>query len=372
MLDVVPSLLALSVLLIMVSMTPPLAARLSLPYTAVLALLGVGLGFLLLLFQPEVMGASGEAGLVGDLLAGMGVIGLSADALIYIFLPPLLFVGGLGVDIRLLRDEFAAVLLMAVVAVVVCVLMVGGALSSVTDFGLAACLLLGAIVAATDPAAVIAIFRDLGAPRRLTTLVSGESLFNDAAAIAIFTSLLHVLLRDEGPPDAGDILLTFAFGFAGGLVLGIVMARLAVMLLGPLQEYPLAATTVSIGLAYATFILGQDYLQISGVVAVVTASLTVKIYGPARLPPAAWANLNRMWEQLEFWANSLIFVLASSLAARVLTYSSLNDLGLLVLLVVATLAARAAVLWGLLPVLVMARLVRPTGLSSPGADCAAR
>jgi CPA1 family monovalent cation:H+ antiporter len=364
MFDVVPSLLALSALLVMVSLSPPVARRLNLPYTAVLALFGVALGFLLLLGAPAgEEAAAGEVvageGLLGDLLAGLGLIGLSADSLIHIFLPPLLFVGGLGVDIRLLRDEFAAVLLMAVVAVAVCVVMVGGVLAGVSEFSLPVCLLLGAIVAATDPAAVIAIFRDLGAPRRLTTLVSGESLFNDAAAIAIFATLLDVVLRQEAAPAVGEAVASFLLGFAGGLVLGLVMARLAVALLGLLQEHHLAATTISIGLAYASFIIGQDYLQVSGVVAVVAAALTVKIYGPARLPPAAWANLNQMWEQLEFWANSLIFVLAASLAARVLTYSALGDLLLLALLIAATLAARALVLWGLLPALVVAKLVRP-------------
>src|SRR5690606_16150546 len=110
----------------------------------------------------------------------------TAETILSIFLPVLLFQAGLTIDVRRMMDDAVPILVLAVVAVLVCSAFVGLALDAVSDVGLVACLMLGAIVATTDPVAVIGIFRDLGAPRRLSLLVEGESLFNDAAAIALF------------------------------------------------------------------------------------------------------------------------------------------------------------------------------------------
>ena len=123
------------------------------------------------------------AGGVG-LLGGINALALGSDAIVYLFLPILLFQAGLTIDVRRMVDDIAPVLLMAVVAVLVSTGAVGLALAAVSDLGLVVCLLLGAIVATTDPVAVVGIFRELGAPRRLLILIEGESLFNDAAAIA--------------------------------------------------------------------------------------------------------------------------------------------------------------------------------------------
>ena len=99
----------------------------------------------------------------------------------------LLFEAALNVDVRQLSDEVAPVLLLAVIGVIVCTFVVGLALWPISSVGILACVILGAIIATTDPVAVVGIFHDIGAPRRLSTLVQGESLFNDAAAIAIYS-----------------------------------------------------------------------------------------------------------------------------------------------------------------------------------------
>ena len=171
--EIVLAVLALTVLLVLIAALLPLAERVSLPHSLLLAVLGLALGFLAVAARQ-----SAGMGLAGDLLRGLEQLGLGADGYLVLFLPPLLFAAGLAVDVRLLLDEFAAVLLLAVVAVVVCTAAVGWALAAVSATGLVACLLLGAIVAATDPSAVVGLFRDLGAPRRLTTLVAGESVAN--------------------------------------------------------------------------------------------------------------------------------------------------------------------------------------------------
>ena len=355
--EIVPALFALFALLLGVSLLMPLADRLSLPYTMLLAAFGLALGLAVFLLPTETM-IFGAAEPVGDVLRGLAQLGFDTDAFLYIFLPPLLFAAGVTVDLRLMMDEIAAVLVMAVVAVLVCIGFVGFALDAFAPFGLVVCLLLGAIVATTDPSAVLGIFGDIGAPRRLRVLVAGESLFNDAAAIALFAIFFEMLAGFRAPEFSRGVMV-FLTDFFGGVLLGYVLARIAAALLNLLREGPAAAITVSVSLAYLAYILGESYLGVSGVIAVVTASLTTAIYGPVRLAPAAWRGLLRIWAQLEFWANALIFVLASMLAVEVLANATWGDLGLLLVLIAAALAARAFVLQALLPLLTAAKLVEP-------------
>lgn len=351
--EIVLIILVVAVLLALVSLTLPLADRLGLPSGVMLAVLGIVLGSLALAF-----GHIPELGFLGDLLTGLRGFGLSADAFLLLFLPPLLFTAGLTIDVRLMIDEIAAVLLLAVVAVVVATLVVGFALDAVTDIGLIPCMLLAAIVATTDSAAVVSVFRDLGVPRRLTTLVAGESLFNDAAAVAIFALLLGVLISDR-EISVANAVAAFLIDFIGGLAVGILLARLSCALLRRLRNAPVAEITITVSLAYLTYILGEWYLEVSGVVAVVAAALTFAIHGRPRLRSGTWTPLVLTWTQLEFWANSLIFVLATFLASRVLPEASWSDFGLLSVLILAALAARALVLFGLLPGLSALRLIQP-------------
>jgi len=90
-------------------------------------------------------------------------------------------------NVRRMMSDLAPILLLAVVAVFICTLFVGYGVSLFSPYSLAVCLLLGAIVATTDPAAVVSIFKEVGAPKRLTTIIEGESLLNDAAAIAVYS-----------------------------------------------------------------------------------------------------------------------------------------------------------------------------------------
>ena len=131
-----------------------------------------------------------------------------------------MFEAALNVDVRQLSDEVAPVLLLAVIGVIVCTLVVGLALWPIAPVGILACVILGAIIATTDPVAVVAIFHDIGAPRRLSTLVQGESLFNDAAAIAIY-SLAVAMLAGDRPASPLDGLVTFVREFGGGLAAGL-------------------------------------------------------------------------------------------------------------------------------------------------------
>ncbi len=347
--ETVLTVFAVTALLGLVSLLLPLAERFAIPYTVLLALVGIAIGAV-----TNVPGIYHPGGIVGDILSTLRDFGLSAESLLYIFLPALLFEAALNVDVRQLGDEMAPVLLLAVVGVIVCTLVVGFALWPIAPVGVVGCIVLGAIIATTDPVAVVAIFRDIGAPRRLSTLVQGESLFNDAAAIAIY-SLAVAMLTGERPASPVEGIVAFLRQFGGGLAVGYLTGWAVTAFMPVLRSSRLAEATLTIGFAYFVFIVCDHYLGCSGVVAVATAALAVSAGGRRRLSPSNFESLTVTWEQLAFWASSLIFLFAAMKTPELLLNARWVDIALLAALIVAALVARALTLYGLMPLLTVAR-----------------
>jgi CPA1 family monovalent cation:H+ antiporter len=325
------------------SLLVPIARYFNLPYTVALALFGILIGLALI-------GQGGEDKIVSDLFSALQNLRLPADGYLYLFLPPLLFAAGLSIDIRRLIDELGPIILMAVVAVVVCSVIVGIALSLTTEFSFVACLLLGSIVATTDSAAVLAIFRDLGAPKRLLVLVEGESLFNDAAAIA-FYAVLFAIVSGSSDPGVIEGIWTFFVGLIGGAMVGYVFARACTFVIGYMRDVVMAEVTLSVALAYITFFVAEANLGVSGVIAVVIASMTFASQGRTVLSPGAWGVLRGTWRILDFWATSLIFILAAMIVPQALSTFEPGDFWIILNISIATLVARYLVLYGLVPIL---------------------
>lgn len=343
-------LLLIALLLVIVSAVQPLARRLALSDTVLLAIVGtlIGGGAVLVLETPRATVFDGVAGALVHLP-------INAQAFLFIFLPLLVFHGALSIDVRRLARDTAPVLTMAVVAVVVSTAAVGFALAPLATVPLSACLMLGAIVATTDPSAVVAVFRGIGADSRLTRLVEGESLLNDAAAIAIFTMLLGQVTH-SGPAGLFEAAWMLGSSLAVGLVAGFVLARLvlyAVPLLGGIRA---AEVTLTLALPYIAYITCDEFLHASGVVAAASAGLTISAIGPSTFRPHGWAYLTDVWAQLAFWASSMVFILASMLVPRLMIGATSRNLVLLAAMIGAAYAARAVVLFALLPLLTALRL----------------
>jgi CPA1 family monovalent cation:H+ antiporter len=337
-------------LLVLISVTQPAAERLHLPYTVLLAVVGVALGGFasVVLYMPLTQAFS-------DIAEPLAHLPFSAAVFLVVFLPILLFHAALTIDIRELAEDAAPILTLAIIAVLVAAAGIGFSLNLAGGVPLVVALLVGSIVATTDPAAVVGIFRDLGAPARLTRLVEGESLLNDAAAIVLFSVLLDMLtngLRPEWGASALHMLVTFG----GGVLLGFIGGRLFGAVLPLLGGSEPAEATLSLALPYLVYLAGEELFAVSGVVAVVSAGLTASAIARTRLEPDNWNYLERVWEQLGFWAGSLIFITASLLVPRLLAGFHLHDLWLLGLVIVAALVTRAAVLFALLPLLSALRL----------------
>src|SRR5689334_11563447 len=348
--DLRVTLILLAGLLILVSLLQPLATRLRLPASVLLALVGITIGGL------STFVARTEPGGTLSVIARVFVdLPVDSNTFLYVFLPALLFQSALSIEVQRIIEDAGPVLLLAVVAVLVATFVIGFALAPLAEVSLVACLMLGAMVATTDPVAVIGIFADVGAPSRLTRLVAGEALLNDAAAIALFSLLLTIQLGGQGG-GAGTAALTFIRQFAGGLIFGYVCARIVASWFSWLQDLRLAQVSLTVALPYLAFIIGERALGVSGVVSAVSAGLVLNAIGQPRITPGDWLFLHDVWEQIAFWASSLIFVLASLLVPRLVTNVGWHDVLMLTVLVLAALVARALVLYVLIPILTALRL----------------
>src|SRR6056297_238682 len=344
--DIVLITTVIASLFLVIGAAEPLAARLRLPYSVILAALGVLIGAGAIFFlRTELTDALNP---VAEAILGLPI---RSNVFLYVFLPTLLFQATLGMNVRRMLDDWVPILVLSVVAVVVATVTVGYALSWTSALPLAACLLIGAIVSTTDPSAVVSIFRSVSAPRRLARIIEGESLLNDAAAIALFGLFMGFVMLGVPDPQLSDALAQFPVLVAGGVLTGWVTARIAVWMMAAFGRYELAQISISVALPYLAYIGAEQSVGASGVIAVVTAGITLNLTAPGRLPPQAWANMREVWGLLAHWAGALIFILAALLIPRLLEEARLSDFALVGVVILAATAARAVILFGLLPLL---------------------
>ena len=339
-----------AVLFLLIAAAEPLAARLSLPFSVMLAAVGIMIGggalFLLRTDLTDTLNPVAESILS---------LPIRSSVFLYVFLPTLIFQATLEMNIRRMMDDWVPIMTLAVVAVVAATLTIGYALHW-AGVPLMVGLLIGAIVSTTDPSAVVTIFRSLSAPKRLSRIVEGESLLNDAAAIALFGLFLSYVMLGVPNPSLAEALGQFPGLIVGGVAAGWVVARVALMLMGLFGRFETAQISVSVAVPYLAYIGAEQLMGASGVIAVVVAGLTLNLMGPGRLTPAFWVNLREVWGLLAHWAGALIFILAALLIPRLLGEVRLTDLYLIGVVVVAAFVARALILFGLLPLLTGLRL----------------
>lgn len=344
--DIIALVGALAALFIIIGISEPLSERLRLPFTVILAIVGAVIGGMALYVLTSEYGTG-----LNPVFRRLLEVPIRSNIFLYVLLPTLLFQVALMVNARRMLDDWVPIVVMAVGAVVVATVVIGYALTPFTSLSLAACLLIGAIVSTTDPSAVVSIFRNIAAPQRLTRIVEGESLLNDAAAIALFGFFLTFVMSGVPDPSLQEALVIFPWLLLGGIVVGLILARLSITLMAMIPTFPRAQVSISVGLPYLTYIIAEQFLATSGVIAVVVAGLTLNLAGPGRLTPPSWSYLREVWEVLAYWAGALIFILAALLIPRLMGDLRINDLYLIGVIVVAAFVARAIILWGMLPAL---------------------
>lgn len=321
----------------------PASHRLNIPYTVLLAATGCLLGY-----SAELGIDLQHLGIIRDFLGSLNSFSISSDAVLYIFLPVLVFEAALGIDAHRLIDDIAPILLLAVIGLLISAFMVGYTLHWASGVSLIVCLLLGAIVSATDPVAVMAIFKELQAPKRLSVLVEGESLFNDATAIVLF-GILTAMLSGNSNGDVFSGIQSFLKVFLLGLLAGVALGYVFCSALSKMGKYPLVQITLTLSLAYFSFIFAEHYFHVSGVMAVVGSALVVGSFGHATLSSETWEKLHETWDHFAFWTNSIIFVLVGMAVPKIMGSISPDEWLLLGVLILVAFGARALILFVVLP-----------------------
>jgi CPA1 family monovalent cation:H+ antiporter len=324
---------ALVIVLVLVATLVAIAVRrIRLPYTVGLVLMG-----LFISLQRPI------------------AVEVTPELILSIFVPPLIFEAALHLDFKLLRSNLPLIVTLAVPGVLFSTLFVGGMVAVGADLPFAVAAVFGALIAATDPVAVVALFRALGVPRQLAAAVEGESLFNDGTAIVVFNIALTAALSGTFDPLAG--LLDFMRVAFGGMAVGLALGWLTAQLVARVDDRLIVSTLTTL-LAYGSYLVAEHF-HVSGVLAVVMAGLLSGNVGLASASPTTKIMLINLWDYLGFLANSLVFLLIGLDVDLARLWADLVPIAVAVL---AVLLSRGVVVYGM-PL--MARLLRQGPRISP-------
>src|SRR6267378_16097 len=298
------------------------------------------------------------AGIAVGLLPGGQFPRLGGSVILLAFVPGLVFEAALTLDLVELRRRMLPVSLLATAGVALTVLLIGALTHLLLGFSWASGFLLGAILAATDPIAVVALLRRLQAPGGLAAILEGESLFNDGTGVAVFSAVLATIL--SGSPSFGDATVRFAAITLGGTAIGLAVGFLGLVLLRFAEDAPLEILATLV-IAYGSY-LAADLVHASGIVAVVVAGIVVARYG-SQIGRLHGPQLLGFWSLLAFVLNAMLFILVG---AALPAWTLLPVAGLVLAAFVIMLLTRAVPVYGLLAIAAY------RGPSTPGAGGTSR
>ena len=269
------------------------ARRISLPYTVGLVLTGVSFALMRL--------ETGEM--------------LTHDFIFDVILPPLLFEAAINIHWRPLSRDLLPVLTLSTLGVIVSAALVAAGMVLLLSWPIMSALVFGVLIAATDPIAVIALFKDVGVAGRLRLLVESESLFNDGVAAVLFGLTLTWMQLPEGASlSATMVALTLAKVAGGGILAGIMCGTVAIAIAGRSSDH-LVETALTAVAAYGSFLLAESF-HLSGVLATVSSGLLmgnlgVLVEDKGRIARSSQGRefVVAFWEFAAFIANSLVFLL---------------------------------------------------------------
>jgi NhaP-type Na+/H+ or K+/H+ antiporter/CRP-like cAMP-binding protein len=314
------------------------------PYTVILMSIGVLLGVL-----AESIPASQLSGIVKAWAE------IDPELILFVFLPVLIFESGYSIDFHAFKRSFWQIFALAVPGLVIGALLTGAAFVGVFPYNWhwPEALLVGSILSATDPVAVVALLKELKASKHLETVIEGESLMNDGTAIIAFALMRSVLLGESR--TASEMVLFGAQLSLVGPVIGAVIAIACSAFLSRVFNDPVSEITVTLASCYAGFLLAEGtFLRSSGVLTVVTIGLLTSAYGRLRISPAVEESMHSFWEMMSYIANTVIFVLSGVLIVEKTLYSDAitgTDWGYLLLLFLLLLLIRAVVVLCVYPCL---------------------
>lgn len=330
------------VILILASLVAePLARILKLPFVAFLILVGF--------FGSE---------LIVYLGYDTGIRASSFNQLVfYVFLPIIIFESAYRINQKALLRCLYPILVLAMpimlISAGIAAFLIYWGIDHSTGFPIYTALVAGALLAATDPMAVVSHLKRIKAPEEVTTLIEGESLFNDAIAVVLFTTLLSLALSFQGPGNTGENIPLLSHGFDflkiffGGLLFGICCGIFGTLLSFIIQTRILE-NVLLISVAYGSFLIAEDFLMVSGMMAVLASGLIMNKAHEKFIPAQDRIFINYWWEVISFFSNAMIFILLGV----TITFSMFTERWLAMLIAIgAVLITRAIAVFILLPLM---------------------
>lgn len=288
-------LLFLSFFLGLVAVVQKIAAKYQFPYTIALLFVGFLSQFLVRMLHIPLH------------------LEMHPDIIYFILLPILLFEAAQHINFHQFRIQFKTISFLSTVGLLISVFVVGTLLSVLVGLPFKVALLFGAIISATDPIAVLALFKTLGAPRRLSLLADGESMFNDATGVIAFRLIAgFVVVGNDFETEAiihgaGD----FLYIFLGSMLFGILFGYLSSKLIELVKKDRLIVTVFTAAAALGSFVAAEHFFHFSGVISTVMAGITIGNLGKTKISYRVNHFVEEFWESLGFVALSLVFFFAS-------------------------------------------------------------
>lgn len=312
-------LITVLVVLVVVAIVYEIAQRVGVPYPSLIVLGGIGLAF----------------------IPALPRIALEPDLVLLVFLPPLLFGAAVSTPLRDLRQNLFAIGRLSIVLVLVTAVVVAiVAQAAIPTLGWPAAFALGAIVAPTDALAATTVFRRLGMPRIVVTLIEGEGLLNDATALIAYRFATAAVA--SGTFILSQALGSFVVAAVGGIVLGVAVGIVAGEILRRLDDPPVEVA-LSLVIPFAAY-LPADALKLSGVLAAVAAGLVIGRRLGTILTPNSRVLWLSTWKMVGFILNGFVFVLIGLQLPEILaglgTRSAAEILGLVALVSGAVIGTR--------------------------------
>ncbi len=279
---------------------------------------------------------------------------LTPELLFFVFLPVLIFESAYNIKLRNIRENKIAISLLAIVGLLVSTLFIGyvGYWSFQLlgfQIPLLVTLLFGAIISATDPVAVLALFKEFGAPHRLTLIFEGESLFNDGTAFAIFLVLLEVFSHGyHGYSTIMQGLFTFSTMIVGGTIFGLLMGFIFSKLIEWVRGHEHLEITLTLLVAHFTFLLAEvisekwiingHAIHLSSIIATLVSSMVMGNYGRFKMSSGVEEYMEKFWGYFAFVANSLVFLLMGLLFTSLTISLDIAWLPILTIILVVVIA----------------------------------
>lgn len=321
------------------------------PFTALLLIIGIILGVLTRTGAFNHWGSLDVSYIADSFHAAANI---DPHMLLFIFLPILIFEAAFAMDLHTFKKSAANSVILAVPGIVVALALTAGLvyLIDVLDLGLpgwanwSMALMFGSVISATDPVAVVALLKDLGASKKLGTLIEGESLLNDGTAIVIFMVFFGALTVTGDAEAAGglaDGLMQFAVVSFGGIGVGVLVGWIMLKWIKKVFNDAMVEITVVVAAAYVTFYLAEHAFGVSGVLALVALGLMIGGIGRSTISPQVEHFMHEFWELAGYIANCIIFLIVGLVIAERTEFTA-NDFLVLGIVYVGIHVVRAIVI----------------------------